>query len=39
LVNYGNASGEQIHQLAKEIQETVFKNFRISLEIEVNVMQ
>jgi UDP-N-acetylmuramate dehydrogenase len=39
LVNYGNASGEEIHQLAKKIQATVFNNFQISLEIEVNVMQ
>jgi UDP-N-acetylmuramate dehydrogenase len=38
LVNYGNASGKEIHQLAKKIQETVFKNFKISLEIEVNVI-
>ncbi|TXD48257.1 UDP-N-acetylmuramate dehydrogenase [Polaribacter sp. IC073] len=39
LVNYGNASGEEIYQLAQKIQETVFNNFRISLEIEVNVIQ
>jgi UDP-N-acetylmuramate dehydrogenase len=39
LVNYGNASGKEIYQLAQKIQETVFKNFKISLEIEVNVMQ
>ena len=39
LVNYGNATGEEIHQLAKKIQATVFTNFKISLEIEVNVMQ
>ena len=39
LVNYGNASGLEIYQLAKKIQETVFKNFSISLEIEVNVIQ
>ncbi len=38
LVNYGNATGEEIHQLAKKIQATVFTNFQISLEIEVNVM-
>ena len=39
LVNYGNATGEEIHQLAKKIQATVFTDFQISLEIEVNVMQ
>jgi UDP-N-acetylmuramate dehydrogenase len=39
LVNYGNASGKEIHQLAKKIQATVYNNFQISLEIEVNVMQ
>ncbi|AUC83920.1 UDP-N-acetylenolpyruvoylglucosamine reductase [Polaribacter sp. ALD11] len=38
LVNYGNASGLEIHQLAKKIQETVFNNFEVSLEIEVNVI-
>ena len=38
LVNYGNATGEEIHQLAKKIQATVFTDFQISLEIEVNVM-
>ncbi|MGY8910754.1 MAG: UDP-N-acetylmuramate dehydrogenase [Flavobacteriales bacterium] len=38
LVNYGNATGEEIYQLAKKIQETIFKQFRISLEIEVNII-
>ena len=38
LVNYGNATGEQIYQLAKKIQETILKQFRISLEIEVNII-
>ncbi|WKD86951.1 UDP-N-acetylenolpyruvoylglucosamine reductase [Polaribacter huanghezhanensis] len=37
LVNYGNASGKEIHQLAQNIQQAVFKKFQISLEIEVNI--
>jgi UDP-N-acetylmuramate dehydrogenase len=38
LVNYKNASGEEIYQLAKKIQKTVLDKFGISLEIEVNVI-
>lgn len=38
LVNYGNASGKEIYQLAKKIQKTIFQKFEISLEIEVNVI-
>ncbi|MDB4015935.1 UDP-N-acetylmuramate dehydrogenase [Flavobacteriaceae bacterium] len=37
LVNHGNASGIEILTLAKEIQEKVLVNFKISLEIEVNI--
>lgn len=39
LVNYGNASGKEIHQLAKKIQKTILEKFKINLEIEVNVIQ
>lgn len=39
LVNYGNASGQEIYQLAQNIQKTVLEKFGISLEIEVNVIQ
>ncbi|RCS27110.1 UDP-N-acetylmuramate dehydrogenase [Polaribacter sp. WD7] len=38
LVNYGNATGEQIYQLAQKIQDTILAKFGISLEIEVNVI-
>lgn len=38
LVNYGNATGVEIYQLAKKIQQTILKQFRISLEIEVNII-
>jgi UDP-N-acetylmuramate dehydrogenase len=38
LVNYGNATGKEIHQLAQNIQKTILNKFGISLEIEVNVI-
>ncbi|MGB1041814.1 MAG: UDP-N-acetylmuramate dehydrogenase [Tenacibaculum sp.] len=38
LVNYGDATGKEIHELAKTIQKTIKKNFAIDLEIEVNVI-
>ncbi len=38
LVNYGNASGKDIYNLAQEIQTTIKENFSIDLEIEVNVI-
>ncbi|MDO4880879.1 MAG: UDP-N-acetylmuramate dehydrogenase [Capnocytophaga sp.] len=38
LVNYGNASGNDIYQLAKFIQKTVFDTYQIHLDMEVNVL-
>ncbi len=38
LVNHGNATGNEILILAKEIQESVFVKFGVELEMEVNVV-
>jgi len=38
LVNYNNASGKEIYDLAQKIQQKVLETFKISLEIEVNVI-
>ena len=38
LVNYGNAHGSEIHQLAKDIQKSVRDTYQISLDMEVNVI-
>jgi UDP-N-acetylmuramate dehydrogenase len=38
LVNYGNATGKDILNLAKQIQQTVYELFSVELEIEVNVI-
>ena len=38
LVNYGNATGAEILNVSKDIQETVFKKFGIHIEAEVNVI-
>ena len=38
LVNYGNATGKEILDVSKEIQETIFKTFGIHIEAEVNVI-
>ena len=38
LVNYGNATGQEILNVSKNIQETIFKTFGINIEAEVNVI-
>ncbi len=38
LVNYGNATGQEILDVSKTIQETIFKTFGIHIEAEVNVI-
>ena len=38
LVNYGNASGQDIYNLAQNIRQKVKDTFGISLEIEVNII-
>ena len=38
LVNYGNATGQEILAVSKDIQHTVFEKFGIRIEAEVNVI-
>jgi UDP-N-acetylmuramate dehydrogenase len=38
LVNFGNATGKEILELARQIQRTVFKNYGIAIETEVNIV-
>ncbi|MBP7101778.1 MAG: UDP-N-acetylmuramate dehydrogenase [Bacteroidales bacterium] len=38
IVNYGNASGEEILHFSQQIQEDVFKRFQLHLEAEVNII-
>jgi UDP-N-acetylmuramate dehydrogenase len=38
LVNYGNATGKQILDVATEVQKTVLEKFGIAIEMEVNVI-
>jgi UDP-N-acetylmuramate dehydrogenase len=38
LVNYGNATGQEILNVSKDIQDTILKEFGIAIEAEVNVI-
>ena len=38
LVNYGNATGQDILAVSKDIQQTIIEKFAISIEAEVNVI-
>lgn len=38
LVNYGNATGQEILAVSRDIQQTVFEKFGIRIEAEVNVI-
>ncbi|NDI98226.1 UDP-N-acetylmuramate dehydrogenase [Flavobacterium sp. LaA7.5] len=38
LVNYGTATGQELLALSKNIQDTVYKNFGINIEAEVNII-
>lgn len=39
IVNYGNASGEEILHFSQKIQEDVFNRFQVYLEAEVNIIE
>lgn len=38
LVNYGNATGQEILNLSKEIQKKIFETYSIAIEAEVNII-
>jgi UDP-N-acetylmuramate dehydrogenase len=38
LVNYGNATGQEILNVSKEIQKTIYDTFGIHIEAEVNII-
>jgi len=38
LLNYGNATGQEILDVSKTVQDTVFNTFGIHIEAEVNII-
>lgn len=38
LVNYGNATGQEILNVSKDIQKTILDKFGIAIEAEVNIV-
>ncbi len=38
IVNYGNATGQEIYEVSKIVQKTVFEKFGIEIEAEVNII-
>ena len=38
LVNYGNATGQEILEVSKNIQKTIFETYGIAIEAEVNII-
>jgi UDP-N-acetylmuramate dehydrogenase len=38
IVNYGNATGQEVLNISKNIQETILNKFGIQIEAEVNII-
>jgi UDP-N-acetylmuramate dehydrogenase len=38
LVNYGNAQGQEVYDLAKAIQKSILDTYQIDLDMEVNIV-